>query len=62
MKSVATKPNKNLLFLMMFRGAETHPGPVVLGIGPILVKLYNVCMFQMYEVIKHSLHLLLRRQ
>lgn len=53
--------NKNHIFLIMFRGgAETYPCSPIFCISPILVKLYNICMFQMYEVIKYSLHFLLK--
>lgn len=38
---------------------ETHPGPVVLFVSPVFVKLDNVGMLQMDQVIKYSLYLLL---
>lgn len=39
----------------------SHPGSVLLDISPVLVKLYNIQMLQLDEVVKNSFDFFLLR-
>lgn len=60
--------NKKILWLKTIKIQEWHifcccyvsyPGSVLLHIGPVLVKLHYIQMFQLDEVIKHCFHFFL---
>lgn len=42
-----------LLSFLSSRGSPTYPGSVLLDISPVLVKLHDVQMLQLDQVVKH---------